>query len=95
MKKKEQKKCLALKGIIFWNYICWELYKTTQIRIKTASKRAIQKTAEATGDLTGNKTANKITKKLPQNTSKRLKVKQKYQTKDIYLQKKDNKSLMN
>ena len=70
--------------------------KSTANAIKTASKRAIQKTAEATSDLIGNKTADKITsvsrksnKKLP-NDKTEVDVE-----KDIYLQKKDNKLLMN
>ena len=50
--------------------------------IKTASKRAIQKTAETT--LFGNKIADKITRSI-----------RKYQKKDIFLQKKGNKMLMN
>ena len=50
--------------------------------------RTIQKTAEATGDLIGNKIANKITKNHPKILQRQFKVKQKYQKKDIYLQKK-------
>ena len=57
--------------------------------IKTALKRAIQKTAEATGDLVGNKIVDKIT-----NVSK-MKLIMKYQKRDIFLQMKDNKLLMN
>ena len=73
--------------------------KPTTDAIKTASKRAIQKTVEATGDLVGDKIADKIA-----NASKSLQcackmmmiiVKQKYQKKDAYVQKKDNKILMN
>ena len=69
--------------------------------IKTASKRAIQKTAEATGDLIDNKTADKITstsknlKNCSQKNCHQMKLTMKYQKKDIYLQKKDNKLLMN
>ena len=65
--------------------------KSTTDAIKTVSKRAIQKTAEATGDLIGNKIADKITsvsKKTQNNESEVPK-------KDAYLQKKDNKLLMN
>ena len=54
--------------------------------IKTASKREIQKTAEATGDLVGNKIADKIT-----SASKKPNCRKK----DIFLQKKGNKLLMN
>ena len=57
--------------------------KSTTDAIKTASKRAIQKAAEATGDLIGNKIADKITDPW-----------HKYQKKDIYHLKKDNKLLM-
>ena len=66
--------------------------KSATIAIKTASKRAIQKKAEATGDLISNKTADKITsasKKPTKNLQMKLIIK--YQKKDIYLQKKDNK----
>ena len=76
--------------------------KSTTDVIKTASKRTIQKTAEATGGLIGNKIADKIKSisKSPQNASKdwiqkQMRMKQKYQKKDIYLQKKHNKLLMN
>ena len=72
---------------------------STTDAIKTASKRAIQKTTEATGDLIGNNTTNKITSvsKKTQNSeseadSASLKDAPK---KDIYLQKKYNKLLMN
>ena len=65
--------------------------------IKTASKRAIQKTAEATGDLVGNGIAgiavhqeNHAMKKYSQ-----MKLIMKYQKRDIFLQKKSNKLLMN
>ena len=73
--------------------------------IKTTSKKAIQKTAEATGDLTRNKIADKITnasKKSNNNNNnndddddddddEKLTIFKK----DIYLQKKENKLLMN
>ena len=60
--------------------------------INTASKRAIQKTAEATGDLIGNKIADKI-----RSVSKNHKMKliMKYLKRDIFLQKKDKRLLMN
>ena len=72
------------------------LKKSTTDAKKTASKRATQKTAEATGDLICNKNAGKITSVSTELHSKSpLKnykmTKQKYQKKDIYLQKKDNK----
>ena len=53
---------------------------------KTTSKKANQKTAKATGDLIGKFTTQKI--------QKQLKVKQKYQKKDIYLQEKGRRLLM-
>ena len=74
------------------------LKKSTANAIETASKRVIQKRAEAAGDLIGNKIADKLTSvstELPQQKMMMLIVKQKCQEKDIYLQKKDNKLLMN
>ena len=70
--------------------------KSTTGAIKTASKRAIQKTAEATGDLIDNKIADKLTNH-SENLHKVMKLimKWKYQKKDTYLQKKDNKLLRN
>ena len=58
--------------------------------IKAPSKKAIQKTTEATGDLTGNKIADKS---LSSKTQLKQKT-QKFQTKDIYHPKIDNKLLM-
>ena len=73
--------------------------KSTTDAIKTTSKKAIQKTAEATGDLIGNKIAGKITsvsKKTQTNESEGDSASPKdVPKKDIYLKKKDNKSLMN
>ena len=80
--------------------------KSTTDAIKTASKRVIQKTAEATGDLIGNKISDKIasTSKKSSNeiqhneTESKAKGKGKPKNvpkKDIYLQRKDNKLLMN
>ena len=78
--------------------------KSTKGAIKTASKREIQKTAEATGDLIGNKNADKTTsvlKKLLKNykTTKQKQIQtepvQRSYQKKIYLQKKNNKLLMN
>ena len=73
---------------------------TTNTR-KTALKRAIQKTAEATGDLIGNKIDDKITgvsKKSPtellsknDNANNETEIPKR----NTYLQKKDNKLLMN
>ena len=68
---------------------------STTDAIKTASKRAIQKTTEAIGDLIGNKIADKISvskksaKELPNEDVEIATAK-----KVTYLQKKDNKSLM-
>ena len=74
--------------------------KSTTDAIKTASKTAIQKTAEAIGDLIGNKIAGKITsvsKKTQTNESEGDSASPKDVPKKryIYLQKKDNKLLMN
>ena len=75
--------------------------KSTIDAIKTASKRAIQKTAEATGDLIGNKIADKITsvskksdKVLP-NDEIEEEVEITSIKNNTYLQKKENKLLMN
>ena len=70
--------------------------KSTTDAIKTASKRAIRKTAEATGDLIDNKIADKITsvsKKTSNNNDDDVELTT--HKKDIYLQKKDSKLLMN
>ena len=65
--------------------------------IKTASKRAIQKIAEVTGNLIGNKTADKITNvsKISSQNVLNADERSKYKKKDIYLQEKDTKLLMN
>ena len=74
--------------------------KSATDALKTSSKRIIQKTAETTGDLIGKKVANRITKvskihhkifhrQLQMGTIK------KHQKKDMYLQKKKKKLLMN
>ena len=74
--------------------------KSTIDAIKTASKRGIQKTAQATGDLIGNKIADKITSvskkstKWLQNNEKEVDI-ERTTPKDTYLQKEDNKLLMN
>ena len=73
--------------------------------LKTSSKRVIQKTAEATGDLIGNKIADavatvelrrfqKIHNKIIQRQLQ-MRMINKYLRKDIYLQKKYRKLLMN
>ena len=72
---------------------------STADAIKTASRRAIQKTEEATGDLIGNTISDKITnasKKFLsrlQNDDANSEIEE--TKKDTYLQKKDNKLLMN
>ena len=68
--------------------------------LKTSLKRVIQETVEATGDLIGNKITNKImgvSKSSQQNNSEIVtnEHNKKYLRKDIYLQKKDKKLLMN
>ena len=73
--------------------------------LKTSSKRVIQKTAEATGDLISNKIADavatvelrrfqKIHNKIIQRQLQ-MRMINKYLRKDIYLQKKYRKLLMN
>ena len=63
--------------------------------LKIDFKRAFQKTVETTGDWFLKKMLIKLQKnphKIPQ---RQLKVKQKYQKKDVYLEKKDSKLLTN
>ena len=72
--------------------------KSTTDAIKTTSKRAILKIAEATGDLVGKKIADKIKSLSKNHTMKKysqMKLIMKYQKRDIFVQKKDNKLLMN
>ena len=80
--------------------------KSTADAIKTASKGAIQKTPEANGDLIGNKIADKLTgraspkdasasKKFNKELPNEEDVEMTTHKKDTYLQKKDNKLLMN
>ena len=80
--------------------------KSTDTAIKTgkdfatiAGKKIVHKSAEATGDLIGNKTADKITTKPSKNhimkKDSQMKLIMKYQKRDIFLQKKDKKLLMN
>ena len=73
--------------------------KSTTDAIKTASKRAIEKTTEATGDLIGNKIADKITsfskKSNNNNNNNNEDAEITAHKKDIYIQKKDSKLLMN
>ena len=69
--------------------------QSTRDALKTASKRAIQKLAEATGDLIGKKLSIKLQKNHHKILQRQSTVKQQYQKKDIYLQNKDSKLLMN
>ena len=72
--------------------------KSATYALKTASKREIQKTAEATEDLIANKIADKITcvsKKSHDEELSSKETKNEIPKKDICLQKKDNKLLMN
>ena len=69
--------------------------KSVTDAIKTASKTAIQKTAEATRDLVGNKIADKNTGASKKSLKKTRDEESSYQKKDIFLQKKGNKLLMN
>ena len=80
--------------------------KSTADAIEIPSKRVIQKTAEATSDLIGNKIADKIASVLKKsnnnNNNKKKKKKKKNNDveltahkKDKYLQKKENKLLIN
>ena len=66
--------------------------KSTTDLVKVASKKAIQKTVESTGDLIGKNLLIKL-QNLQRCIQKKLIMK--YQKKDIYPQKKDNKLLMN
>ena len=68
--------------------------------LKTSSKRVIQKTAEATGILIGNKIANKtmeVSKIYNRIIHRQLQMSmiKKYLKKNMYLQKKDKKLMMN
>ena len=88
-----------------------KLFSTTKematSTLKTALKKAIQKAAETTGDLVGNKIAEKITKAAsvsiredPRNlTATQIDEtsykQQGYKRKDTYLQRDNNKLLMN
>ena len=78
--------------------------KSTTDAIKTTSKRAIKKTAEATFDLIVNKIADKITSASKKKSIKELHYNDETKEedveitthkKDIYLQKKERKLLMN
>ena len=75
-----------------------QLKKSPADAIKTASKRAIQKTAEATGYLVGTKIANKSTcasKKSRNEEIQSNEVNDEIPKRDVFLQKKGNKLLMN
>ena len=69
--------------------------KSTTDAIKTASKRAIQKAGETTADLIGNNIADKITSVSKKSPKELQNDKMEAPKKDTYLQKKDNKLLMN
>ena len=69
--------------------------KSTTDAIKTASKGAIQKTAEATGDLIGSKISDKIASVSKKSPNELQNNEIEVPKKDIYLQKKDNRLLMN
>ena len=77
--------------------------KSTADAIEIPSKRVIQKTAEATSDLIGNKIADKIASVLKKSNNNNKKKKKKKNNdveltahkKDKYLQKKENKLLIN
>ena len=69
--------------------------KSTANVVKTYSKRAIQKTAEATGDLIDNKTTDEIIKIFRKYFAYRWEWNRNTKRKDIYLQEKDSKLLMN
>ena len=90
----ESKDKISVKGYGFSSFA----KKSTTDTTKTALKRAIQKTAAATGDLIGKKMVDKITnvsKESKNNKIMKLIMNQKHQKNDTYLQKKDNKLLMN
>ena len=59
---------------------------------KTAGKRILKKSAEATGNLIGNKIADKIASA---SKNHKMKLIMKYLKRDIFLQKKDKRLLMN
>ena len=69
--------------------------KSTTDATKTASKGAIQKTAEATGDLIGSKISDKIASVSKKSPNELQNNEIEVPKKDIYLQKKDNRLLMN
>ena len=72
--------------------------KSAANAIKTASKRAIQKTADATGDLVVIKLLIRLQVYQKNHTMKKcsqMELIMKYRKKDIFLQKKGNKLLMN
>ena len=71
------------------------LKKSATDAIKTTSKRAIQKTAEATGDLIGNKIADNITSASKKSHNEEVQSIMRYRKRDIFLQKKGKKLLMN
>ena len=68
--------------------------KSATDAIKTASKREIQKTAEATGDLVGNKITSASIKSHNKEIESNEVNNTKYRKRDIFLQKKGKKLLM-
>ena len=60
---------------------------------ETAGKKILKETAKATGDLIASKIAIRLQRSLQKNHM--MKLIMKYQKKDIFLLKKDKKSLMN
>ena len=77
---------------------CQKLLDSSKKSTTDAIKRAIQKIEEATGDLIGKKLLIKsqvFLKSLKNHKIIKLMMNQKHQKKDTYLQKKDNKLLMN
>ena len=73
--------------------------KQVKILLRLLVKKIVHKSAEATGDLIGNKIADKITAKPSKNHKMKkcsqMKLIMKYQKRDIFLQKKDKRLLMN
>ena len=69
--------------------------KSATDAIKAVSKGAIQKTAEVTGDLIGSKIQKNLQRNYIQKNCTLMRLIMKYQKKDIYLHKRDNKLLTN
>ena len=78
----------------------WKLLDHTKhsaiYALETDSKIETQKLVKATGSFTGHKIANRITKKITTKYFRdSLKVKHKYKIKDIFLESRDSKLLIN